>query len=131
MMPALCLTLDGTTSRIRRCIATTSRTLTACKIAVPELAPTPMSHPLQHFDFNLLNDPDFREDSVREEIVVPLLGALGYSASPPHKIVRSRPLPHPYVYIGTAKKSVTIIPDYLLQRDGNNAWILDAKAPAE
>lgn len=90
-----------------------------------------MTHPLQGFDFRLLDDADFREDSVREEIVVPLLTALGYSASPPHRIIRSRPLKHPFVYIGTAKKSITIIPDYLLQRDSHNSWILDAKAPGE
>jgi hypothetical protein len=35
------------------------------------------------------------------------------------------------VYIGSVKKPITIIPDYLLQRDGENAWILDAKGPAE
>lgn len=83
------------------------------------------------FDFQLLDSPDFREDSVREELLVPLLAALGFSASPPHCIVRSRRLQHPYVYIGTTKKPITIIPDYLLQRDGNNAWILDAKGPNE
>lgn len=49
----------------------------------------------------------------------------------PYRIIRSRPIKHPYVYIGTAKKNITIIPDYLLQRDGENAWILDAKAPGE
>lgn len=83
------------------------------------------------FDFQLLKDPDFREDSVREEIVVRLLSALGYSSSPPHRIIRSRPLVHPFVYIGTRKHPVSIIPDYLLQRNGENAWILDAKAPSE
>jgi hypothetical protein len=83
------------------------------------------------FDFSLLGGPDFREDSVREELVVPLLATLGYSSSPPHRIIRGRRLEHPYVYIGTAKKGITIIPDYLLQRDGENAWILDAKAPDE
>jgi hypothetical protein len=83
------------------------------------------------FDFEVLKDPDFREDSVREEIVVRLLSALGYSPSPPHRIIRSRRLIHPFVYIGTRKQHVTIIPDYLLQRDGQNAWILDAKAPTE
>jgi hypothetical protein len=87
--------------------------------------------PLQGFDFSLLDDPNFREDSVREEIVVPLLGALGYSASPPHRILRSLRLAHPFVYIGSARKDITIIPDYLLQRDGRNSWILDAKAPGE
>lgn len=83
------------------------------------------------FDFRLLDDPEFREDSVREELVVPLLAALGYSASPPHRIIRSRQLQHPFVYIGTVAKPITIIPDYLLQRDGENAWILDAKSPKE
>lgn len=84
-----------------------------------------------NFDFNLLMDPDFREDSVREEIVIRLLSALGYTASPPNQIIRSRRLIHPYVYIGTRQQPVTIIPDYLLQRDGENAWILDAKSPSE
>ena len=40
-------------------------------------------------------------------------------------------LQHPYVYIGSVKKPITIIPDYVLQRDGQNAWILDAKSPNE
>ena len=43
------------------------------------------------FDFALLDDPDFREDSVREELIVPLLTALGFSASPPFRIIRSKP----------------------------------------
>lgn len=90
-----------------------------------------MRPPLSACDFRLLDDPEFREDSVREEIVVPLLAALGYSSSPPHRIIRSRRLEHPYVYIGTVKKPIAIVPDYLLQRDGENAWILDAKAPQE
>lgn len=84
-----------------------------------------------NFDFALLDDARFLEDSVREELVVPLLAALGYAASPPHQIIRSCHLKHPYVYIGTLKKPITIVPDYLLQRDGDNAWILDAKGPNE
>lgn len=90
-----------------------------------------MTKLFEHFDFNLLNDADFREDSVREELVAPLLKALGYSAFPPHRIIRSRPLQHPYVYIGTVKKHISIIPDYLLQQDNQNLWILDAKGPNE
>jgi hypothetical protein len=84
-----------------------------------------------NFDFRLLDDPEFREDSVREELVAPLLKALGYSAAPPYKITRSKPLKHPFVYFGTVKKNITIIPDYLLERDGEYVWVLDAKAPTE
>jgi predicted type IV restriction endonuclease len=77
----------------------------------------------------LLDNPEFGEDAVREELVAPLLRALGYSASPPYQIIRSRKLEHPFAYFGTVKKDITIIPDYVLERDGRPAWILDAKAP--
>lgn len=83
------------------------------------------------FDFKVLDDADFREDSVREELIVPLLKALGYSAAPPYRIIRSKPLDHPFVCFGTVRKGITIIPDYLLERDGKYAWVLDAKAPSE
>ena len=90
-----------------------------------------MARLFSDFDFTLLDDPDFREDSVREALVVPLPKALGFTESPPYRIIRSRPLTHSYVYIGTVKKGITIIPDYLLHRDGESAWILDAKGPKE
>ncbi len=90
-----------------------------------------MVNPFGDFDFSLLDTPEFGEDAVREELVAPLLRALGYSASPPYQIIRSRKLEHPFVYFGTVKKDITIIPDYLLERDGRPAWILDAKAPRE
>ncbi|QFS45700.1 type I restriction enzyme HsdR N-terminal domain-containing protein [Nostoc sphaeroides] len=83
------------------------------------------------FDFLLLDDPSFKEDSVREELIVPLLKALGYSASGPGKIIRSKTLTHPFVYIGSKKYQVSIIPDYLLIADEKNCWILEAKAPSE
>jgi len=63
--------------------------------------------------------------------LTPLLAALGFSETPPYRIIRSKRLEHPFVYIGTVKKNVTIIPDSLLERDGEFAWILDAKAPSE
>jgi hypothetical protein len=84
-----------------------------------------------NFDFAMLNDPEFGEDSVREEMIVPLLAALGYSASPPYRIIRSRKVEHPFVYFGTVRKGISIIPDYLLERDGEFVWILDAKGPRE
>jgi hypothetical protein len=85
----------------------------------------------QDFDFKLLDSPEFKEDSVREEIIVPILRRLGYSASPPNQIKRSVALAHPYVQIGSKRHQVNIIPDYLLIKDGVNHFILDAKAPSE
>jgi hypothetical protein len=82
-----------------------------------------MVNPFGDFDFSLLDNPEFGEDAVREELVAPLLRALGYSASPPYQIIRSRKLEHPFVYFGTVKKDITIIPDYVLERDGRPAWI--------
>lgn len=81
------------------------------------------------FDPSLLSDPDFKEDSVREEIVVPILRRLGYSASGPNKIIRSKGLLHPFVMIGSKKHPVNIIPDYLLCADGRPGLVLDAKEP--
>lgn len=85
----------------------------------------------EEFDFAVLNDPEFKEDAVREELISPLLAALGYSASGDHRVVRSRRLTHPFVYIGTTKHGVTIIPDYTLIVNEEHRWILDAKAPNE
>lgn len=85
----------------------------------------------QDFNFSKLNSPDFKEDSVREELIVPLLRELGYSASGPNKITRSKSLIHPSVSIGSKKHKIYIIPDYLLEAGGKFQWVLDAKAPSE
>lgn len=84
-----------------------------------------------HFDFTILDDPNFKEDAVREELIVPILNRLGYSATGEHRIIRSKPLVHPFVYIGTKNYKVNIIPDYLLAVSGTIKWVLDAKAPPE
>jgi len=88
-------------------------------------------NPLDGFDFNLLNDPEFKEDSVREEITLPIIKGLGYGTSKPNKIIRSRNLIHPFVSIGSKRKDIYIIPDYLFEVDDKPAWILDAKSPTE
>lgn len=85
----------------------------------------------EDFDFTLLDSPEFKEDSVREELIHPLLRRLGYSASPPNQITRSPALIHPYVYIGSKPHKVHIIPDYLIKRDERAFFILDAKRPSE
>jgi hypothetical protein len=83
------------------------------------------------FDWTLLDSPHFKEDSVREELIVPLLQALGYTASGAHKIHRSRSLKHPFVYLGSKSHRIEIIPDYLFEIGGKMRWVLDAKAPLE
>lgn len=93
--------------------------------------PEPRPNILAGFDFKLLDDPEFLEDSVREEIVVPILRGLGYTSSKPHRIIRSRKLLHPFVSIGSASKKIYIVPDYVLEVDDRLAWVLDAKAPSE
>lgn len=86
---------------------------------------------LEGFNFELLDNPEFKEDSVREEIINPILKGLGYCADIPNQIIRSRRLLHPFVSIGTKKKEIFIIPDYLFEVNGKPAWILDAKSPTE
>lgn len=89
------------------------------------------SVPLADFDFSLLENSEFKEDSVREEIILPILKALGYSSSGPNRIIRSKTVSHPFVKVGTKRKKLTNYPDYLLEVDGKYAWVLDAKAPDE
>jgi 16S rRNA G966 N2-methylase RsmD len=86
---------------------------------------------LEQFDFSLLDSKDFKEDSVREEIIYPLLRSLGYAASGANRIIRSKNLEHPFLTVGSKKKLITLIPDYLLTVDGNFTFVLDAKAPVE
>lgn len=87
--------------------------------------------PLQDFDFAILDSDGFKEDSVREELILPLLNALGYAASGSNRIIRSKALDHPFLTVGSKKKPITLIPDYLLTVDGNFTFVLDAKAPGE
>lgn len=71
-------------------------------------------------DFNKIqNDKDFKEDSVREEIIVPLLHELGYHRE---TIVRSKSLQHPFLKVGSNKRiPIKLIPDYSLKVEDNYA----------
>jgi len=89
------------------------------------------SAPLKGFDYKVLDDPEFKEDAVREEIITPILKALKYNVSGPNRIIRSRRLLHPFVSIGSVRKEIFIIPDYLMEVSGKNAWVVEAKAPNE
>lgn len=85
----------------------------------------------ENFDFNVLNDPEFKEDSVREELIQPLIKSLGYKVSGDARIIRSRSLEHPFVSIGSTRHKISIIPDYVFEVEGKVHWILDAKSPSE
>ncbi len=59
----------------------------------------------------ILDNPDFKEDSVREVIILPILKQLGYKSE---NIVRRKTLEHPFLKIGSKKRPIKLIPDYLL-----------------
>ena len=69
-----------------------------------------------NFNFSRLNSPDFKEDSVREELILPLIQQLGYQDE---QIIRSKTLKHPYLKTGSQKRAVNIVPDYLFKIEDN------------
>lgn len=84
-----------------------------------------------HFDPQLFSDPNFKEDSVREVIIAPILFRLGYHPAGEQTVVRSKSLTQPFIYVGTRQHPVTTIPDYTLYYQGNPVLVLDAKSPTE
>lgn len=93
-----------------------------------------MPHTLTNFDFTLLDNDDFKEDSVREFIIAPILADLGFvikNDKSPQKLelVLSKTL-KTQIQIGSNKSIDTdLTPDYLLCVDSKAHCILDAKAP--
>ena len=85
----------------------------------------------EDINYDFIENEDVKEDSVREEIITPILKALGYSAFSENKIIRSKNLEHPYIQFGTTSKKINIIPDYILQVGNKNAVIIEAKSPKE
>jgi len=83
------------------------------------------------FDFQLLEKGEFKEDAIREELINPILKLLGYKSFGTNRIVYSKTLAHPFVNIGSQKRPINIIPDYLLEINGKYSWVLDAKSPDE
>jgi hypothetical protein len=77
------------------------------------------------------DDPDFKEDSVRELVIAPILTKLGYLPSGKHRIARSRTLRNPFIRIGTRNHPITTIPDYTFYIDDKPVFVLDAKGPSE
>jgi len=82
-----------------------------------------------NLDFRTIaQNPDFKEDSVREIIILPILKELGYTQE---NIIRSKTLQHPFLTVGSKKRPINLIPDYTLKVENNFAWVLDAKAPTQ
>lgn len=77
---------------------------------------------------SIAENNDFKEDSVRELIILPILQALGYQGK---TIIRSKTLQHPFLKIGSKTRPVNLVPDYALMVESNFAWVLDAKSPKE
>src|SRR5688572_15263068 len=88
-------------------------------------------NPLKTFDFSCLDDATFREDAVCEEVVAPIIRALGYRHRGNYRVERSRKLKHPFNMLGRRKHSVRIIPDYTLMVGKKAVLVLDAKGPGE
>lgn len=91
-------------------------------------------NPLKDFDFTLLDSDEFKEDSVREFIIAPILADFGFTIkndkSPQRlELVLSKTL-KAQIQIGSNKSIDTdLTPDYLLCVDSKAYCILDAKAP--
>jgi Type I restriction enzyme R protein N terminus (HSDR_N) len=83
------------------------------------------------FDFSALDSVHYKEDAVREDLISPLLKALGYQPTGKQRMQRSQSLLHPFVMIGSQKRKVYIIPDYTLFYDNQVVLVLDAKRPSE
>ena len=69
-----------------------------------------MTNIYQNFDFKQLYSPDFKEDSVREVLILPILAKLGYNNT---QIVRSKSLKHPFVRRLTKNKIPVFIGEYV------------------
>jgi hypothetical protein len=85
----------------------------------------------EDFDFTALDDPDFNEDAVREELVAPLLKRLGFRPTGEVKVQRGKSLSHPFVRVGTTDRPARLVPDYVLWRGESAVLVLDAKRPTE
>lgn len=84
---------------------------------------------LKQFDFSILNNLDYKEDAMREDLLTPLIRALGYENSGKYKLVRTKSLKHPFFHLGIRKMEITLIPDYLLEIEGKIKCVIEAKSP--
>ena len=80
-----------------------------------------------NLDFEkIASNKDFKEADVRAVIIDPILKELGFTHE---NILREKQLKSQYLKVGSKKRAVTLIPDYILKVENGFAWVLDAKAP--
>lgn len=87
-----------------------------------------MSQHFPDFDFSQMNEAD-----VREEVIAPLLRALGYKSGTENNIARENVLRYARAYIGRKKHKIdpplSGKADYVLEVRGFARWVLEAKPP--
>lgn len=72
---------------------------------------------MEDFDFSCMNDKEYNEAAVREDLITPILKSLGYGHSGKNKMIRDKRLTHPFVYLGSQKKDIQVFPDSVLEID--------------
>jgi hypothetical protein len=83
--------------------------------------------------FEPLKFEELNESDVREEVIAPLLRALGYRSGTDNNVVREQLLRYPRVFRG--RKNPPKDPllrgkaDYILEVQGAVRWVIEAKAP--
>lgn len=78
-----------------------------------------------------MNLTNANEADVREEIVAPLLAALGYKRGTSNDIARELPLTYEHEFLGRKKKTDPPLrgrADYILTVTGAGRWVLETKA---
>ncbi len=86
---------------------------------------------ISRLDPSALDDTNFKEDSVREVLLLPLLNALGYTENGDNKIHRSVSLVDPWLRTGSKRRPIRYIPDYILSIKNRFHIVIDAKSPKE
>ena len=83
--------------------------------------------------FDELNFHNLNETDIREEVITPLVRALGYRSGTKNNIIREQSLRYPRIFLGRKKKNkdpvLRGIADYILEVDNSVRWVIEAKAP--
>lgn len=83
--------------------------------------------------FEPISFDNLNETDIREEILAPLIRALGYRSGTVHNVIREQSLRYPRAFLGrkNSKKDPILrgIADYILEAELSVRWVVEAKAP--